>query len=235
MKIILVLLIILGCETKPEPVKPPVNNGQANPVKTFHLNYTPDKDWSKCSSSDYVIFDMFDTSKEEFDRCRSMGAIMFCYFSSQYENWRPDSKQFGKIGAKLDGWEGENWVSPSDPKNLAVMFQRLIMAKEKCQGIDLDNIDREGHEAYILEIFKAAKGMGLLVSQKNAIEKIGYFKQYVDIYQNEQCQEYNECDAYFNLGKPVFNIEYKACKKMPQMYSVKKDVNKMDKWEPLCN
>jgi hypothetical protein len=230
---IISLCLLFSCENKPLPPKPPAPVGE-NPIKTFHLNYKPDKNWSKCSTSDYVVFDMFDTSKEDFDRCKAMGAKMLCYFSSQYEEWRPDAKHFGKLGSKLDGWEGERWISPDDPKNLTVMKYRLGMAKWKCDGIDLDNIDREGHEQYILEIFKEAKKLGLLVSQKNALEKIEFFRPYVDLYQNEQCQEYNECDFYRAVGKPVFNIEYKSCRSFPFMYSVQKDMQKMDSWEIKC-
>jgi len=232
MKVFLLLFLILSCKEKPEPTKPsPVSD---NPIKKFHLNYKPEKDWSKCKTSDYVIFDMFDTSKEDFQKCHSMGAKMFCYFSSQYESWRPDSHSFGALSSKLDNWQGERWVVPSDSKNLIVMVNRLYLAKEKCDGVDIDNIDRPGHEEYILNIFKTAKMMGLMVSQKNAIEKIEYFRPWVDVYQNEECQKYNECDFYEKVGKPVFNIEYGSCKKINGMYSVKKDVIKMDKEEHEC-
>lgn len=230
--ILIMLALIFSCENKPDK---PVRTGPVNPLKVFHLNYKAEKDWSKCDSSDYVVFDMFDTSKEDFQRCKAMGATMLCYFSSQYESWRPDSNQFGRLGGDLGNWDGERYVQVSDPANLAVMFSRLIMAKDKCDGIDLDNIDANGHKEYVLQIFKKAKELGLLVSQKNAIEDIDFYSQYVDLYQNEQCQQFDECEGYFNLGKPVFNIEYQSCKQVPQMYSVRKDIKLMNKWEVLCN
>ena len=230
------LLVSCDPDQKPEPTPTPSPiPPQNNTVKTFHLNYKKDKDWSLCGKRDYIIFDMFDNSKEDFKKCADMGATMLCYFSSQYEEWRPDKKNFGKLGKKLDGWKGENWIDPNDPKNLEVMYKRLDLAKEKCSGVDIDNIDRKDHEEYVLNIFKKAKEKGLSVSQKNHVGKIAYFYDYVDTYQNEQCQQYNECDKYKNIGKPVFNIEYKSnCKKIPYMFSVIKDVNDMDKNFKIC-
>ena len=203
---------------------------------TFHLNYTGDKDWSKCAERDFVVFDMFDSSAVDFAKCKGMGARMLCYFSSQYEDWRPDAGDFGQLGSALDGWAGEKWVKPSDPANLAVMIARLDMAVTRgCEGIDLDNVDHDGHESYVMKIFDAARSKGLLVSQKNAVEKIGLFWDKVDMYQNEQCQQYDECSAYEGLGRPVYNIEYSACKTVPYLYSNRKDVEAMDAWEGACS
>ena len=206
-------------------------------LKTFHLNYTADKNWDLCGERDYVVFDMFDTTQADFERCADMGAVMICYFSSQYEDWRPDASLFGGLGGLLDGWPGENWVDPGDPKNLEVMYNRLTLAKEKgCSVIDLDNIDHSGHETYILNIFEEARARDLQVSQKNNIEKIDFFYNYVDMYQNEQCQQYEECGAYDSIGKPVFNIEYNSnCQELPYLFSVIKDVNAMGKEFTLCN
>jgi hypothetical protein len=75
---------------------------------------------------------------------------------------------------------------------------------------------------------------GLLVSQKNAIERIGAWSNLVDLYQNEQCQEFDECAAYDGLGRPVYNIEYTPCQTLPYMYSNRKDVDAMDAWEEAC-
>lgn len=202
---------------------------------TFHLNYTQDKDWSKCAERDFVVFDLLDTPAEDFAQCAQQGARMLCYFSSQYEEWRDDAASFGALGEMLDGWPGEYWVDPSDPANLAVMTARLDVAVAKgCDGIDLDNIDRDGHEDYVSQIFAAARDRGLLVSQKNGIEKIELFWDLVDLYQNEQCQEYDECSAYEGLGRPVYNIEYQPCSTYPYLYSHRKDVDAMDAWEEAC-
>ncbi|MBK8259380.1 MAG: endo alpha-1,4 polygalactosaminidase [Polyangiaceae bacterium] len=203
---------------------------------TFHLNYTQVKDWSKCAERDFVVFDLLDTPKADFGMCKASGAKMLCYFSSQYEDWRDDAGDFGALAEPLDGWPGENWVDPSDPANLNVMKARLYIAVEKgCDGVDVDNIDHAGHEDYIGAIFDEARARGLLVSQKNAIEKIDLFWNKVDLYQNEQCQEYNECAAYEGLGRPVHNIEYSPCKILPYLYSHRKDVEKMDAWEEACS
>lgn len=203
---------------------------------TFHLNYTQDFDFDKCAERDFVVFDMLETSAENIGTCKSMGARMLCYFSSQYEEWREDAGDFGALDEELDGWPGEFWVDPSDPATFAVMLARLDVAVAKgCDGVDIDNIDRDGHEEYIADIFAAAKERGLLVSQKNAIEKISLFFDLVDMYQNEQCQEYEECEGYEGLGRPVYNIEYSPCQTLPYLYSNRKDVEAMDATEWPCD
>jgi endo-alpha-1,4-polygalactosaminidase (GH114 family) len=202
---------------------------------TFHLNYTQEIDWSKCAERDFVVFDLLETPTESFSQCQSAGAKMLCYFSSQYEDFRDDSASFGELGEPLDGWPGEYWVDPTDPQNLEVMRARLDIAVEKgCDGVDIDNIDRDGHEDYVIAIFDEARQRGLWVSQKNAIEKIVLFYDHVDLYQNEQCQEYDECAAYEGLGRPVYNIEYTPCETFGWMYSNRKDVEAMDAWEEAC-
>jgi hypothetical protein len=82
-----------------------------------------------------------------------------------------------------------------------------------------------------------AKEKGLRVSQKNNVENVTFFYDYVDMYQNEQCQEYGECGVYRGVGQPVFNIEYnrRKCKQTDYMFSVTKDVNEMDKNFEICN
>jgi hypothetical protein len=203
---------------------------------SFHLNYTQTKDWSKCAERDFVIFDLFDTPAADISQCEAMGARMLCYVSSQYEAWRPDAASFGALGEELDGWPGEYWVDPDDPQNLAVLVARLDLAVSKgCNGIDLDNVDRDGHEAYVAAIFTEARSRGLLVSQKNAVDKIDLFFDLVDLYQNEECQHYAECGAYATLGRPVYNIEYTPCQTLPYLYSHRKDVEAMDAWEGACS
>ncbi len=203
---------------------------------TFHLNYTQQKDWTKCEERDFVVFDLLETPAADLAQCAGLGARMLCYFSSQYEDWRDDAGSFGALAEPLDGWPGEQWVDPSDPANLDVMKARLDIAVQKgCDGIDLDNIDHAGHETYIQAIFDEARARGLLVSQKNAVEKIDLFWDKVDLYQNEQCQEYDECAPYEGLGRPVHNIEYSPCKTIPYLYSHRKDVEAMDAWEEACS
>lgn len=202
---------------------------------SFHLNYTQDKDWTKCAERDFVVFDMAETPAADIAQCKGMGARMLCYFSSQYEEWRDDAGDFGALEGAIDGWPGEFWVDPNDPANLAVMIARLDFAvAQGCDGVDVDNIDETGHEAYITTIFQDARTRGLLVSQKNAVEKIDVFWDVVDMYQNEECQQYDECQAYEGLGRPVHNIEYSPCQTIPYLYSHRKDVQAMDAWEEPC-
>lgn len=40
------------------------------------------------------------------------GLVPICYFSTQYENWRPDNLSFpaSALGSNLDNWGGERYV-----------------------------------------------------------------------------------------------------------------------------
>ncbi|NUP11114.1 MAG: endo alpha-1,4 polygalactosaminidase [Polyangiaceae bacterium] len=211
------------------------NGAEIPEYATFHLNYTQEIDWTKCAERDFVVFDLEETPADSIAQCKGMGAHMLCYFSSQYEEWRSDAGDFGALAEPIDGWPGENYVDPSDPKNFEVMKARLDVAADKgCDGVDIDLIDHDGHEDYVISIFTEARNRGLWVSQKNAPGKIDLFFDYVDLYQNEQCQEYDECAAYEGLGRPVHNIEYTPCHTLPYLYSHRKDVEAMDAWEEPC-
>ncbi len=80
-----------GDDVEQGPVDSVVGLKPLPPSLTFHLNYKPEKDWSKCAERDVVVFDMFDSSEADFAKCSELGALTLCYFSSQYEDWRSDS------------------------------------------------------------------------------------------------------------------------------------------------
>ncbi|MBK6519378.1 MAG: endo alpha-1,4 polygalactosaminidase [Polyangiaceae bacterium] len=84
---------------------------------TFHLNYTQDKDWSKCAERATSSSSICSTRpRPTSPRARTWAHQMLCYFSSQYEEWRDDADSFGALGEMLDGWPGEYWVDPTDPR-----------------------------------------------------------------------------------------------------------------------
>jgi hypothetical protein len=158
-----------------------------------------------------VFVDLFDCNKTK-------GRI--CYFSTQYENWRPDSKDFPKeaIGNKLGDWLGENWVDYRNNKVKSILLARLDKAKAKgCLGVDPDNVD--GHtvntgfkltasdqKTFITWLSSEARKRGLLIGLKNSSETAKSLTSLVDFHVSEECTNYKECDKY-PTGKTYY-IEY---------------------------
>jgi hypothetical protein len=51
------------------------------------------------------------------------GLVPICYFSSQYEKWRPDNASFpaNALGSNLDNWPGERRVDIRRPEIRNIM------------------------------------------------------------------------------------------------------------------
>jgi hypothetical protein len=108
---------------------------------------------------DVIGLDLFDNSPQVIANLKSQGKIVICYFSSQYENWRPDfiaAKNDPALPAllvkPLDGWAGEQWVDIHNftgvstlPQHILlrkIMLGRLNKAKNAgCDAVDPDNVD----------------------------------------------------------------------------------------------
>ncbi|MGK0186013.1 MAG: hypothetical protein ACI9R3_001796 [Verrucomicrobiales bacterium] len=170
----------------------------------------------------YHVVDLYDVSDSDLRRVRASGSRAIAYFSSQYEEWRPDSSQFPKqdLGKPLAGWPGERWVDTNSAAVRSIIRSRLDLAKRRgFYGVDVDNTDLYEHTTgfansrkvaadYVRFIATEAHARGLKYSLKNSMDLIPKVKNVVDFYQNEECQEYGEADRYRGVG-PVLNIEYK--------------------------
>ncbi|MDF1816277.1 MAG: endo alpha-1,4 polygalactosaminidase [Verrucomicrobiales bacterium] len=199
---------------------------------------------------DYHVVDLFEVSDEELALLKSQGTKPIAYFSSQFEDWRPDTKDFPKedIGKNLDDWEGERWINPHSRPIRELMIKRIRKAKERgFYGIDVDNVDfyhfdtgfdnsTETVLEYIRFFIAEAKKNDLKFSLKNATDLAYQLRDEVDFYQNEEGIEYKELYKYIGVGKPVFNIEYQKPKPgifFPGIYSIYKANYKMDAREVL--
>lgn len=148
-----------------------------------------------------------------------------CYLSTQWESWRPDSKDFPKeaIGLPIKGWPNERWVDIRDSRIRAIMLKRMDLAKKKgCMGIDPDNVDgfttktgfpltAKDQADFIAWMSYEAHKRGLKIGLKNSAETAKKLSPLVDFHVAEQCTDYKECDKY-PAGKTFF-IEYR--KKTP--------------------
>jgi hypothetical protein len=169
--------------------------------------------------------DLFDNTAATISSLHSQGRVVICYFSTQYENWRPDASSFtaAVIGNGLDGWAGENYVDIRSTVVRNIMVERLNLAVSKgCDGVEPDNVD--GYTAnsgfpltaadqidFNTFIAEQAHAVGLSVGLKNDVGQSTALQPYFDWTLNEQCNQYDECstlDNFVAAGKAVFNCEY---------------------------
>jgi len=180
--------------------------------------------------------DLFDNTVETISTLHSAGRVVICYFSTQYEDWRPDASSFtpAVIGNALDGWVGENYVDIRSTVVRNIMEERLTLAVTKgCDGVEPDNVDgytaKSGFPLTAADqldfnefIATQAHARGLSVGLKNDVGQADTLQPYFDWSLNEQCYEYSECDtlnSFITNGKAVFNCEYtgSAAKICPYM------------------
>jgi len=182
--------------------------------------------------------DLFDNTADTIAKLHADGRAVICYFSTQYENWRPDAASWpaSVLGANLDDWPGEKYVDITSPIVRQIMQSRLDLAVSKgCDGVEPDNVD-EYTNSNGLEITQAdqtdfntfvadeARKRGLSVGLKNDLDQVKALQPNYDWALNEQCNEYSECTdlkAFTAAGKAVFGVEYsgKAATFCPTMVS----------------
>jgi len=169
--------------------------------------------------------DLFDNTAATFAELHSQGRVVICYFSTQYENWRPDASEFtaAVLGNDLGDWAGEKYVDIRSTVVRNIMTARLALAASKgCDGVEPDNVD--GYTAdtgfpitaadqlnFNEFIANGAHAVGLSVGLKNDVDQANTLQPYFDWALDEQCKQYDECDTlntFIENGKAVFNCEY---------------------------
>lgn len=251
------LFILPSCRDKKPDKLPPVKDERLpnTPiVKTkklsFAIQYKKDLNFEFCKR-DIVFLDMFDYSKKDVLKCKKLGATVYGYFSSQWEDWRIDSKSFPvkDRGEDLDDWPGEKWVNTKSTKIREIMLDRIVYAKNKgFDGIDVDNVDgyhfdtgfpytKADSANYVNFFINSAHKLDMKFSLKNAMELIPHIQK-ADFYQNESCYKHKhqgriECYLYDSVSAPVGIIRYKrSCPKnlYEKAYTIlKKGLNHKDK------
>ena len=185
--------------------------------------------------------DLFDVSEATIENLHAKGIKVIAYFSAgSYEEWRDDASSFSEsdLGNPLDGWPGERWVDIRCPEVHSLMLARLDLAKEKgFDGVEPDNVDGYSNKtgfdltttdqlAYNRFMANEAHKRGLSIGLKNDLDQIPELVDYYDFSVNEECFEYEECEAllpFITSGKAVFNAEYSS-----------ELVNSSDQRESLC-
>ena len=173
-----------------------------------------------------MAIDLFDNDANTILALRAAGTKVLCYFSAgSHEDWRDDwtTPAPGDIGSDLDGWEGEQWANIRSSTVRKIMASRIALAQEKgCDAVDPDNIDGYNNDNgldltsddsvdFVRFLASEAHARGLAIGLKNSLEIVDEVSGDVDFAVNEQCHQYNECDAYADFvdaGKAVFHVEY---------------------------
>jgi len=196
----------------------------------------------------YHIVDLFEVSSAEISSLKASGSKPIAYFSSQYENWRPDAKLFPQsaLGKPLGNWPGERWVDTNSAAVRSIMLDRLDLARSRgFYGVDIDNVD--GYEsntgfrygpgeavAWVNFLAREAHARGLKFGLKNAPELISSVRNSIDYYVVEEGHQYGHISSYRRLGRPVFNIEYQPLKRtLPGIYTIYKSGAVMDAREAI--
>jgi hypothetical protein len=218
-----------------EPKEVPTAKSNESPENTNWWKPKPNTSWqwqlTGTLNQNYAVamydVDLFDNSKKVIHALQNKGIKVICYFSAgSYENWRIDKDDFPNEvrGKTLEGWEDEKWLDISNIDLLApIMKNRLDVAVEKgCDGVEPDNVDGyvnntgfaltyQDQLAYNKWLAEEAHTRGLTVGLKNDLEQIPDLVDYFDFALNEQCFEYDECEAlspFIGQGKAVFGVEY---------------------------
>jgi hypothetical protein len=169
--------------------------------------------------------DLFDSTAATISSLHSKGRAVICYFSTQYENWRPDASKFtaAVLGSNLDDWPGERYVDIRSSVVRSIMTDRMDLAVSKgCDGLEPDNVDGYTNSngfsltaANQLDfntfLATEAHKRGLSIGLKNDLDQVSALVSKFDWALNEQCNQYSECTSltpFVTAGKAVFGVEY---------------------------
>jgi hypothetical protein len=164
------------------------------------------------------------------------GAIAVCYVDvGSLEEGRSDYSQFpaSVVGPGVQGWPGENWllVTAANQSVILPLMKARFVNWCQAKGFDaiepdnldgwtnISNVSQADNLAYDLAIAQLAHALPLSIGLKNLATDLGtsqlpMFVGAFDWALNEQCYEYDECDAYTQsgsflpAGKAVFDVEY---------------------------
>jgi hypothetical protein len=197
-----------------------------------------------------------DTPEATVAQLHAMGRRVICYVD--VGSWEPDRSDADKFpasvrGKKLDGWD-ENWL---DIRQISVLRPLIAARFDVCKSkgfdaIEPDNVDGYTNDtgfpltandqlAYDTMVAELAHQRGLAVALKNDVDQAPTLAPSFDFAINEQCVEYDECDAlepFVAAGKAVLHVEYNEslaafCGKLPGFSSMRKHLS-LDAWREAC-
>jgi hypothetical protein len=155
------------------------------------------------------------------------GRRAICYVNvGAYENFRLDKGRFpaAVLGKPLEGWPDERWLDIRRTDLLGpIMSARFADCRSKgFDAVEPDNVDGYANSSgfpltaadqlrYNRWIAGLAHSRGMSVALKNDLEQVGALEPFFDFAVNEQCVEFDECEAlmpFVRAGKAVLHVEY---------------------------
>jgi hypothetical protein len=155
------------------------------------------------------------------------GRRAICYVNvGAYENFRSDKGRFpaAVLGKPLEGWPDERWLDIRRTDLLGpIMSARFADCRSKgFDAVEPDNVDGYANNSgfpltaadqlrYNRWIAGLAHSRGMSVALKNDVEQVGALEPSFDFAVNEQCVEFDECEAlmpFIRAGKAVLHVEY---------------------------
>jgi hypothetical protein len=158
----------------------------------------------------------------------AQGAHAVCYVDAgTWGNWRPDQAAYPSsvLGAS-NGWPGEKWL---DIRRTDVLMPIIDARVAKCVAAGFDAVEFDNVDGYTNEtgfpltasdqlpfneaLAADAHSHGLAVGLKNDLDQLTDLQSQFDFAINEQCAQYQECDAYaawLAAGKAVVEVEYRG-------------------------
>lgn len=177
--------------------------------------------------ADIFDIDPYNTSPYHIRYLKAHNKFIVCYFSAgTYENWRYDKGKFpgDVVGKTLRDWPDERWLNITRFNQFKGIIENRITQLRQlgCNAIEADNIDVYNNDSgfnvtkkdaikYIKWLSTYTHNQGMLFALKNGSDIVRDSEPYVDLAIVEECQKYNECNAYIPLikkGKKVLAVEY---------------------------
>jgi hypothetical protein len=173
----------------------------------------------------------------------ALGAHAVCYVDAgTWEDFRPDAGEYpASVKGLSNGWPGERWL---DIRATSVLLPIITSRVAKCaaagfDAVDFDNVDGYQNQTgfpltaaeqltFNEDLAAIAHSYGLSAGLKNDIDQLGQLEGTFDFAINEQCAQYDECDAYDGwtaAGKAVVEVEYRA---RPARYCPSADLHGRD-------
>ena len=213
---------------------PAANGGSPSPAPSTGQRYQPKPGTSwqyqltgtldTSVSAELFDIDLFETTSAQITDLHAAGRKVICYFDTAYEPYRADAAALEPYrGNPMDGWPGQYWVDFRQAAVVDVMLKRLDVAQSKgCDAVEADDVDARDNDPgfpigaadqrqFVIELAEAAHARGLAFGLKNALEDVPALVSYADFAVNEECLQYDECEAlepFVQAGKPVFHVEY---------------------------
>lgn len=210
-------------------------------------------------SVDVPVYDIdWQTPASIVRKLHQRGRHVICYISvGTWESFRPDSAAFPESvrGNTLRGWPDERWL---DIRRIDLLEGPLRERLDMCQQAGFDAVEPDNVDAFANDsgfdlsaadqlrfnrwISREAHARGMSVGLKNDLSQVPDLVDDFDFAVNEQCVEFNECQAlqpFVKAGKAVLHAEYdvslkRMCAATPAGFSSIRKRLKLDAHREAC-